>query len=176
MAWGPTLATNDQYLYYTGLDMLHEGLRGIYLNTLGNASGGTKLVSIEPLNGTGVHDIEWLPDGSGFLCTMRYVPLDIYSDIFEYKFATQEITRLTPSLLDESGDGGSRGLSLSPDGQQIVFERALYPFDTQNSVWMMNRNGTGLHKLADDAGSPSWGPVPPPPAAVLYIPMVVRKQ
>src|SRR5574341_950455 len=151
VAWGPTPATKHQYLYYTGLDLLHEDLRGIYLNTLGNASGGTKLVSIEPFNGTGVHDIEWLPDGSGFLFTMQYVPLDIYSDIFEYNFASQQITQLTP-LLDESGDGGARGLSISPDGQHIVFERAVYPDDPTSSLWIINRDGSNMHKLADDAG------------------------
>ena len=72
-----------------------------------------------------VYDIEWLPDASGFLFTKFYVDFDFYADIFEYNFTTRGITKLTPSLRDDSGDGGARGLSISPDGKQIVFERAV---------------------------------------------------
>ncbi len=161
VAWGPTTATINQYLYISGYDILNENVGGIYLNTVGDTSGGTKLMPFTSYADT-VSDIEWLPDGSGFLFSMRWVPLNICSDIFEYNFATQQITRLTPTLWDESSDGGARGLSISPDGQQIVFERAVYPYDTSSSLWIMNRDGTGLHKLAGDAGRPAWGRVPAP--------------
>lgn len=159
VALGPTTATINQYLYISGYDILNENVGGIYLNTVGDTSGGTKLMPFTSYADT-VSDIEWLSDGSGFLFSMRWVPLNICSDIFEYNFATQQITRLTPTLWDESSDGGARGLSISPDGQQIVFERAVYPYDTSSSLWIMNRDGTGLHKLAGDAGRPAWGRVP----------------
>jgi Tol biopolymer transport system component len=100
--------------------------------------------------------------------------MDICSDIFEYNFATQEISQLTPSLWDESSVGGARGLSISPDGQQIVFERAVYPNDPTSSLWIMNRDGSGLHKLADDAGRPAWGRTPPPLDKHVYLPLVVK--
>jgi TolB protein len=174
VAWGPTSATNDQYLYLSGLDVLHEEVEGIYLNTVGDTSGGTKLVNVNFYNAEVIHDIEWLPDASGFLFSAQTVPLEICSDVYEYNFATQDITPLTPSLLDESGDGGARGISVSPDGQQIVFERALYPFDTANSLWIMNRDGSDLHKLADDAGHPAWGQVPPPLTPRVYLPALMR--
>ena len=174
VAWGPTAATSNQYLYLSGLDVLHEEVEGIYLNTVGNASGGTKLVPISSYNAEMVHDIEWLPDGSGFLFSMRWVPMSICSDIYEYNFTTQQITRLTPSLWDESDDGGARGLSISPDGQQIIFERAVYPLDTNGSLWIMNRDGSDLHKLADNAGRPAWGRTPAPLTPRAYLPMVVR--
>jgi hypothetical protein len=45
---------------------------------------------------------------------------------------------------------------------------------TTVSLWIVNRNGSGLHKLADDAGRPAWGQVPPPPTPSAYLPMVVR--
>jgi PKD repeat protein len=164
VAWGPTPATKDQYLYSSGMNIFKENVGGIYLNTVGDASGGTQLVLNYDFGGEYIHDIEWLPDGSGFLFSMRWVPLDICSDIFEYNFATQSLTQLTPTLRDESGDGGARELGISPDGQQIVFERAVYPNDPTSSLWIMNRDGSGLHKLADDAGRPAWGPsyVPQP--------------
>lgn len=110
---------------------------------------------------------EWLPDGSGFLFSLQWVPMSICSDIFEYNFAAQSITQLTPTLPDESEDGGARGLSISPDGQQIVFERAIYPFDTSSSLWMMNRDGSNLHKLFNDAGRPAWGQIPTFPAPTI---------
>ncbi|MDH4209648.1 MAG: hypothetical protein OEV76_12285, partial [Anaerolineae bacterium] len=174
VAWGPTTATKDQYLYNTGMSIFQENVGGIYLNTVGNASGGAQLVFLNDYSGEYIHDIEWLPDASGFLFSKFYVELGYFSDIFEYDFATQSITQLTPSLSDESGDGGARGLSISPDGQQIVFERAIYLDDTTSSLWIMNSDGTGAPRLlADDAGRPAWGQVPPPPTLV-YLPMVVR--
>ena len=185
VAWGPTLATKDQYLYSSDMNVFKENVGGIYLNTVGDASGGTLLVHDYDYQGEYIHDIEWLPDGSGFLFTKFYVELGYYSDIFEYNFATQSITQLTPSLNDESSDGGARGLSISPDGQQIVFERAVYLNDSTSSLWIMNRDGSGLHKLADDAGRPAWGlkdpSMPPDPnptpenAHKIFLPILIRK-
>jgi len=176
VAWGPTAATKDQYLYFSRDDPFDEDVAGIYLNTVGNSSGGTKLVPISAFyDGETVYDIEWLPDASGFLFTKFYVDFEYYADIFEYNFTTHGITKLTtPSLPDESADGGARGLSISPDGQQIVFERAVYLFETPSSLWIMNRDGSGLHKLADDAGRPAWGQVPPPLAPSNFLPVVRR--
>jgi Tol biopolymer transport system component len=168
VAWGPTPALKDKYLYYAQADLLGPpDIEGIYLNTVGDTSGGTKLVPLDNWTGPHIYDIEWLPDGSGFLFSENYVNFEIYTDIFEYNFTTQEITQLTPSLLDESGDGGARGLSISPDGQQIVFERAVYPFETPSSLWIMNSDGSGLHKLADDAARPAWGQTPSFPAPAI---------
>jgi hypothetical protein len=174
VAWGPTAATKDQYLYYSDESPYIENVAGIYLNTVGNTSGGTQLIVHYDYDGQYPHDIEWLPDGSGFIFSLMYAGLGIFSDIFEYNFATQDITQLTPTLNDEAGDGGARALSISPDGQQIVFERALFPLDTASTLWIINRDGLGLRKLADDAGRPAWGQVPPPLTVFAYLPVVVR--
>ncbi len=160
VAWGSTLATKDQYLYSSYMSIFKKDVGGIYLNTMGDASGGTQVVLFYDYSAEYVHDIEWLPDGSGFLFTKFHVELGYFSDIYEYNFATQKITQLTPSLNDESGDGGARGLSISPDGQQIVFERAVYLSDTPSSLWIINRDGSNMHKLADDAGRPAWRQIP----------------
>ena len=174
VAWGPTSATKDQYLYYSNWDVLKENVGGIYLNTEGDTSGGTQLVLVPDYSGQHIEDVEWLPDGSGFLFTLFHVELGYYSDIFEYNFATRTITQLTDSLNDETGDGGARVLSISPDGQQIAFERALYPLSTSNSLWIMNRDGSNMHKFADDAGRPAWGQTPAPLTQRLYLPLVRR--
>ncbi len=42
VAWGPTPATKDQYLYSSDWYLLKDDVGGIYLNTVGNASGGTQ--------------------------------------------------------------------------------------------------------------------------------------
>ena len=174
VAWGPTPTTKNRYLYSSGMSIFKENVGGIYLNIVGDASGGTQLVVSYDYSAEYIHDIEWLPDGSGFLFSKFHVELGYFSDIFEYNFATQEITQLTPSLSDESGDGGARGLSISPNGQQIVFERAVYPDDPTSSLWIMNRDGSDLHKLADDAGRPAWGQTPAPLTPRLYLPLLER--
>ena len=172
VAWGPTPATKDQYLYLSGMHVIEENVGGIYLNTVGNASGGTQLVIIPDYSGQIAYDIEWLPDGSGFLFALEFTqfppdPPGMYSDIFEYNFASQVITRLT-SLRYDSDAGGAEMLSISPDGQQIVFERALYdPLNPSPSLWIMNRDGTDMHKIADDAGRPAWGQTPQIPVPTI---------
>ena len=82
--------------------------------------------------------------------------------------ATRGITRFT-SLTDDS----VHGLGISPDGQYIVFER-VDEFDSTSSLWIVNRDGSGAHKLVDDVGRPAWGQVPPPLTPRAYLPMLLR--
>ncbi len=172
VAGGTTPATKDQYLYSSDWYLLKEDVGGIYLNTVGNASGGTQLVIIPDYSGQIAHDIEWLPDGSGFLFALKFTqfppdPPGTYSDIFEYNFASQVITRLT-SLRYDSDAGGAGRLSISPDGQQIVFERTTDPeSDPTSSLWIINRDGTGPRMLIEDAGRPAWGQTPQIPVPTI---------
>jgi hypothetical protein len=168
VAWGPTPATKDQYLYSSLSSPFADNIDGIYLNTVGDTSGGTKLVNIYNFDGQMVWDIEWLPDASGFLFSFQYVNLEIYSDIFEYNFTAKEITQLTS--FDHA-----HGFSISPDGQYVVFERLVDDFDdSTSSLWIVNRDGSGLHKLADDAGRPAWGRGAAPLYKRVYLPLVIR--
>ena len=156
VAWSPSAADSDLYLYASKDDAIYLDVAGIYLNTVADPSGGTMLVPINAYYGAEeVYDIEWLPDASGFLFTKRYIDLGTFTNIFEYNFATQEITRLTNLPDDES----ARGISISPDGQQIVFERVMDAWDPTSSLWIVNRDGSGLHKL----GSHPLSRRPPPP-------------
>lgn len=147
VAWGLDAAHSDLYLYFARDD-------GIYLNTLANPGGGTELVDVVAFEGEMVFDIEWLPDASGFLYTKKYVNLGIWTNIFEYSFATGESIEIT-HLPD---DNEARAFSLSPDGQQIVFEWTTEPWDPTSDLYIINRDGTGLRKLIEDAGRPAWGP------------------
>jgi TolB protein len=146
VAWGPDAAHRDLYLYYAKDE-------GIYLNTLADPSGGTELVNVNALDGETVFDIEWLPDASGFLYSKKYVYLGIWTNIFEYRFATGKSAQIT-RLPD---DNEARAFSISPDGRQIVFEWIKEPWDPTSDLYVINRDGTGLRKLVGDAGRPAWG-------------------
>ena len=159
--WNPTLAGSDQYLYYSD-DPLDLGEpHGIFLNTVGDASGGTRLYH-PPWYANGMTDIVWLPDGSGFLYNEYYMggfepthscagTWNNCRNIFEYDFATQQITQLT-DLDDETANR----MTVSPDGQHIVFERTPDPLiDLTSSLWIMNRDGIGpahAHRRCRPAG------------------------
>lgn len=162
VAWGPDAGHSDLYLYASKDDPIYLDVAGIYLNTTASPGGGTLLVPINAYYGAEeVYDIEWLPDASGFLFTKRYNDLGTFTDIFEYNLGTQKVTQLKHFPDDQ----GARGISISPDGQQIVFEWVTQPWDPTSSLWIINRDGSGLRKLADDAGRPAWGRVPSAPAS-----------
>ena len=180
-SWNPTLAGSNQYLYYS-TDMKSDAAHGIFLNTVGDASGGTRLYHPPWPLFFQMFDIEWLPDGSGFLFSMRYMsgwdPVytcagqDYHTchNIFEYDLATHQITQRT-NIDDQS----VMGMAVSPDGQYILFERTTDPvFDPTSSLWIMNRDGSDLHKLADDAGRPAWGRTPAPLTPRVYLPLLKR--
>ena len=123
--------------------------------------------------GEAVYDVEWLPDGSGFLFSKRVVGLGFFDDIYEYNFATKEVTNLTSFPAD--AEEPPRGLSISPDGKYIVFEReADPPNNVTSSLWIMNRDGTNPRKLADDAGRPAWGQAPAPLTPRAFLPVQLR--
>ena len=173
VAWGPTAATSDLYLYFSKDDILYPEVAGIYLNTVADPSGGTQLVYVDILDGQMVYDIEWLPDASGFLFSATYIDLGIYTDIFRYDFGDPPTLTLVTTLPD---DQGARAFSISPDGQEVVFEWVTDIFlDQTSSLWITNSDGSGIPRwLANDAGRPAWGQIPPPPTAHVYLPMVVR--
>lgn len=167
-AWNPTLAGSNQYLYYS-TDMKSDAAHGIFLNTVGDASGGTRIFHPPWPLFFQMLDLQWLPDGSGFLFSMRYMsgwdPVytcagqDYHTchNIFEYDLATGGITQRT-NLDDES----VMSMVVSPDGEYILFERTTDPvWDPTSSLWIVKRDGSELpRKLADDAGRPAWGQTP----------------
>ena len=111
-------------------------------------------------------------DGSGFLFSLFYVGLGYFADIFRYDFKTEDITQLTEFPKDVDFVSG---LSISPDGQQVVFEREADEQNSNSSVWIMNIDGSGLHKLVDGAGRPAWGRTPVVlPMRNIYLPLSVR--
>jgi hypothetical protein len=171
MAWGPTPARANQVLYAVN-DVWEDGVDGIYLAEVGGSSPGERLVALQDFEGEAINDIEWLPDGSGFIFTKQHVDFGIMSDLFEYSFATGSIAQITQFGDDEY----ALNFSLSPDGSQIVFELSLELFDGPTDLFIIDRDGSNMRLLVQDAGHPAWSPgaVQMPVFQNLYIPLVMR--
>lgn len=83
-------------------------------------------------------ELAWLPAGSGFV----------------YSFTSRQSTRLTNFSSDFAGQ-----LSVSPDGQSIVFERSTSTDDqAPTDFWLVNRDGSGQRLVVRNAARPAWSP------------------
>lgn len=173
VAWGPTGATRDLYLYFSMADWMDEEVAGIYLNSVGDDSGGVKLVGVDPSSGENVHDIEWLHDASGFLFSITYINLGTWTNIFRYDFGNPPTLTQVTNLPDDQGAGG---FSISPDGREVVFEWVPdMAIDNTSSLWITKSDGSGAPRwLANDAGRPAWGQTPAPLDERVYLPLVIK--
>jgi TolB protein len=160
MDWGPGAALADQLLYHSALD------EGIYRVTEGSADGGTRLVVTEPHEL--VIDLQWLPDGSGFVYTKTGDFLG-NANVYHYDFATSNVTPLT-SFTGEF----ARDLALSPDGQFIVFERAPTQDSPTADLWIMRQDGSDMELLVSNALRPAWSRQAPqvPANYPVYLPQI----
>jgi hypothetical protein len=165
LAWSPVAAMANQLLYIGEQEENGSKISSIYRIQEGSHGQGEKLVSPEE-SWDSILDVAWLPDGSGFLFSMTE-NLDENGDIYEYNFASRRTTRLT-----RLNGNFARRISISPDGQQVVFERATALWyggweEPKVDLWIMNRNGSNLRLLVANGYAPAWSPGPiqsPPPA------------
>jgi TolB protein len=169
MDWAPLPSLANQVLVAESDPFSQKG--HIYRMTEGNTNPGEPLITFDLPNS--VLSLEWLPDGSGFLFTFingAYTESNIYA----YSFATEQISQLTSFTGELAGQ-----ITISPDGQQVVFERSA-DATGPTELWMMNRDGSDLHLLVSDGSRPSWSsgepqvPPPPPPQQFSYIPVSLR--
>jgi len=118
--------------------------------------------------------VTWLPDGSGFLYSEGEQFGEI-ANIFEYDFATGESARLT-----DFAQGWTRSMTISPNGQQVVFERQTsgdwMDGDPATDLWIMDRDGSGQRLFVRNGRSPAWSPttLPAPLTPRAYLPFVRR--
>jgi len=167
LAWGPPSKPN-QLLYAGNVAFDAEG---IYLLTEGSAGAGQRLLAYEVYEQ--VRGLAWLPDGSGFIYSVEETNdffETVKANVFEYNFASRQTKRLT-----NFGDQYAGQLSVSPDGQQIVFDRSpgKEP-DAPADLWIMNRNGTGQRLLAANGRAPQWSPRALPSVQRVFLPATVR--
>jgi hypothetical protein len=161
MAWAPTTALADKVLFLAFPNLGMDGAT-FYLATEGaNASSGEQLFSIGSTARLFWYD--WAPDGKSFLFvrTTKFGVIDyVESNLFEYNFATGDITQIS-NLSDEF----VRSFTVSPDGEYIVFERAPAPTSATSDLWIMRRNGSDLRLLIENGRIPNWSsqtPTVPP--------------
>lgn len=153
VAYAPKSRPKD--FLYTDYDVL-AGTR-ILLGQEGRA-GGQVLVT-PPSSGQRIYGLAWLPDGSGFVYSMdgldEYGLTAVNSNLYLYRFATRSSTQLSKFT-----SGYVIRMSLSPDGQQVVFEHS--PDDQQiDGLWLMGLDGSNPHVLVKgpDVARPAWGAV-----------------
>lgn len=134
----------------------------IYRVTEGAGNSGDPLVTFD----APVIDLKWLPDGSGFLVA---APSDTTtSNIYEYDFASRQLTQITHFSNEIAGH-----FSIGPDGQTIVFERAV-DIDSPADLWLIDRDGSNLRLLVRGAVRPAWSARTPqaPEFHYMYLPLL----
>ncbi|WP_309572682.1 hypothetical protein [Deinococcus sp.] len=144
VAYAPTRAKRDQFLY----SALESNGVSVRLGSEG-APTGRAVLTVTKLMG-----LAWLPSGSGFVFVTDDTGPDSFtsvsSNIWEHDLASgkdRQITHFTQNFV--------YNLSVSPDGQQIAFE---YGTDTDiDGIWLVDRDGSRLHRLVRDGLSPAWG-------------------
>lgn len=168
LAWSPVGA--DKFLYREWDGSNDEA---IYLGTAGAAGIGQLLVAIPALDR--VEGLAWLPDGSGFVYSrteQNAYYTKVRANIFRYSFASGQSTRVT-----DFADQFTGRLSVSPDGEQMVFELAdSYDYGGKGprDLWIADLDGSSPHLLVSDARAPAWSPRDLPEVQTLYLPMITR--
>jgi len=147
-AFGPTPALADQIIY---TENSGEG-SGIFMMKEGSVHDpSTKLTQFSDIQYQLLHDLKWLPDGSGFL----YSTVNLFRDaanIFWYDLKTRQTKQLT-QLQGEF----ARKFCISPSGKWIVYERGKTNDEDKNvDLWIMRFDGTGGKLLVKNGLCPSW--------------------
>jgi len=145
--WGPTAALANQVIYTDNSDE-----SAIYLMTEGGTHPGKKLTNYSTIQYQLLHDLRWLPDGSGIVYSTTTIFRDA-SNIFRYDFKTKETTQLT--TLENAF---AKKFSISPDGEWIVYEKSnKYDDNSPTDLWIQRINGKDARLLVKNGYSPSWG-------------------
>jgi len=120
--------------------------------TEGGTHPGKKLTNFSEIEYQLLHDLHWLPDGSGFLYSTTTLMRDA-SNIFHFDFKTKQTTQLT-----HYENAFAKKFSISPDGAWIVYERSKeYDDNAPADLWIQRMNESEGKLLVKNGHSPSWG-------------------
>jgi hypothetical protein len=145
--WGPTPALANQIIYTE-----NSTESAIFLMTEGGEHPGKKLTNYSEIEYQLLHDLHWLPDGSGFLYSTTTLMRDA-SNIFHFDFKTKQTRQLT-----NFENAFAKKFSVSPDGAWIVYERSKeYDDNAPADLWIQRMNGSEAKLLVKNGHSPSWG-------------------
>lgn len=147
--FGPTEALSDQVIYTENSG--DEG-SGIFIMKEGSAHDpSSRLTQFSDIQYQLLHDLKWLPDGSGFL----YSTVNLFRDaanIFWYDMRTKQTKQIT-----QLQGAFARRFCISPSGKWIVYERAkTNDEDKDVDLWIMKTDGTGQKLLVKNGLCPSW--------------------
>jgi hypothetical protein len=147
-AYGPTPSLANQIIY---TENSGEG-SNIYIMKEGDVHDPSrKLTQYSDIQYQVLHDLKWIPDGSGFL----YSTVNLFRDaanIFWFDIRSKQTKQLT-QLQGEF----ARKFCISPSGKWIVYERAkTNDEDKDVDLWMMEIDGTGGRLLVKNGLCPSW--------------------
>ncbi len=151
---GPTAATAGKLVLGSTLEM--DGTSRVYLVDEGSSTLPAPILSFDSNNE--IHDIRWLPDGSGFILAMRDGVMHPDINLYEYDLPAGPLRKLTELHAFEQF---LRSFSISPDGTQIVYEWTtdpIYGLSGPADLYVMNRDGSNPHLLVKDASYPAWSP------------------
>jgi TolB protein len=122
---------------------------------------GTGATNLTKYSNQDEFDPSWSPDGSRIIFTAKY-PDQEWEQIYTERADGTDRQQVT------QGPGLKEHPRLSPDGTKIVFRSDLDqdngikdPSPTQRGVFVMNSDGTNLHKLTHNAQNnidPTWSP------------------
>jgi hypothetical protein len=160
MDWGPTAAEANNILYYSYLN------DGIYIVAAGSSDAGEQIITTA--RDELILDLQWLPDASGIVFT-KTGPLLASANVYRYIFGASAIDQLT--FFD---DTFARDITISPDGQYIVFDRAATQTTLGADLWIMQQDGGGQQLLAPNGRAPSWSQQEPRQPSRIYVPTVQR--
>ena len=140
MAWSPA----SDWLLYSSSDH-------ISLVQPGATDGGIPL--IDKAATELVLGLDWLPDESGFVLAVTGGAFgQENSNIYHYDFAASSLTPLTSFADDFAG-----GVSVSPNGRELVFEYADAIGDPVQ-LWLIDIDGSNMRPLGVQGESPDWKP------------------
>ena len=147
-AYGPTPALANQIIYTENAG----DASGIFLMKEGSVHDPpSKLTQFSDIQYQLLHDLKWLPDGSGFL----YSTVNLFRDasnIFGYDMRTKQTRQIT-QLQGEF----ARKFCISPGGKWIVYERGKTDDEDKDvDLWIMKIDGTGGKLLVKNGLCPSW--------------------
>jgi Tol biopolymer transport system component len=148
--WNPASEWSQELLYVGWTPEASS----IYWVEEGSTTAGSALLTFETWEK--VLGLAWLPDGNGFVFSVVEGLAGDLADLWEFSFETSSATRITNFTGEYAGE-----LSVSPDGQEIVFERSAEFAELAGELvapdlWLVGRDGSNLRLLREDAAAPDW--------------------
>ena len=147
--WNPAAAWAGELLYvgWSG------GANGIHLVGEGSTTPGDVVIDLPSYEE--VIGLAWLPDGNGFVYSVSQ-DFGAASNLWWYSLESDAATQITDFTDEFAGE-----LSVSPDGREIVFERASAVPAADRGVidpdlWIVGLDGSGLELLVEGGRAPAW--------------------